>query len=287
MEAVMQERVQTHGRMREKIHVSNLTLVYGEQEILHRMNLTVHEGEFLVIMGPSGCGKSTLLRVLSGLTKPTEGEVRVDGTAVTAPSLQRAMVFQDYSLFPWLTARENIVVSLQQALKRRGQNVRIKELTALAEQYLALVQLGHAADKYPGQLSGGMKQRVAIARALAQQPDILLMDEPFGALDPMTRVHLQDLLCDIWAERRQTIVFVTHDVEEAIYLADRIAVFRPGPPGEIAAVLTMPFARPRNRKKLYLSAEYEQIRDHILTMMNTALISKLEEPQTVTASAFI
>ena len=290
MEAVVKERAQTPVPLREKrekIAISDLTLVYGRQDILCRINLTVYEGEFFVVMGPSGCGKSTLLRLLSGLTEPTAGTIRIDGGLVTAPSVKRAVVFQDYSLFPWLTARENIVVAIQQAAKQRRQKMRKKELAALSEQYLALVQLGHAADKYPGQLSGGMKQRVAIARALAQQPDMLLMDEPFGALDPLTRVHLQDLLCDIWEERRQTIVFVTHDVEEAIYLADRIAVFRPGPPGEIAAVLEIPFSRPRHRKQLYLSAEFDQLREQILTIMNTALISKLEEPEMVTDSAFI
>jgi nitrate ABC transporter ATP-binding subunit len=288
VEVVVHERVvEEKNAFREKIGVTDLTLVYGQQEILRRISLTVHEGEFLVIMGPSGCGKSTLLRVLSGLTKPTEGNLRIDGEPVTAPSVERAVVFQDYSLFPWLTARENIVVSLQQAAKNRSRRMKKRELAALAEQYLALVQLGHAAGKYPGQLSGGMKQRVAIARALAQQPEILLMDEPFGALDPMTRVHLQDLLCKIWEEQRQTIVFVTHDVEEAIFLADRIVVFTPGPPGEIAAVLEIPFPRPRNRKKLFLSSEFDQLRDRILSTMNAALISKLEEPETVTASAFI
>ncbi len=287
MEAIGPKRAPSKAPVREKIVVTDLTLVYGQQEILRRICLTVREGEFLVVMGPSGCGKSTLLRVLSGLTIPTKGQVHIDGEPVTGPSVERAVVFQDYSLFPWLTARENVTVSLQQAARHRTKKLKKKELAALAEQYLALVQLGHAADKYPGQLSGGMRQRVAIARALAQQPDILLMDEPFGALDPLTRVHLQDLLSDVWEERRQTIVFVTHDVEEAIYLADCIVVFRPGPPGEIAAVLEIPFSRPRNRKKLYLSSEFDQLRDQILTIMNAALISKLEEPETVTPSAFI
>jgi nitrate ABC transporter ATP-binding subunit len=279
-----EKRLSQERLSREKILASNLTFTYGQQDILRDISLAVREGEFLVVMGPSGCGKSTLLRLFSGLSRPHKGNLLIDGQPVTGPSIDRAIVFQDYSLFPWLTARENIVVSLKQVVRHARKK---RELAALAEEYLELVQLGHAADQYPGQLSGGMKQRVAIARALSQQPDILLMDEPFGALDPMTRVHLQDLLCRIWEERRQTIVFVTHDVEEAIYLADRIVLFTPGPPGEIAAVLDIPFPRPRNRKKLYLTSEFGKLRDQLLSMMNEALFSKLEEPPSVSGEESI
>lgn len=226
MEAIGPKRAPSKAPVREKIVVTDLTLVYGQQEILRRICLTVREGEFLVVMGPSGCGKSTLLRVLSGLTIPTKGQVHIDGEPVTGPSVERAVVFQDYSLFPWLTARENVTVSLQQAARHRTKKLKKKELAALAEQYLALVQLGHAADKYPGQLSGGMRQRVAIARALANDPSVILADEPTGALDTKTGAEIMELLQRLHGAGN-TIIVVTHDPEVAAH-AERIIHIRDG-----------------------------------------------------------
>ncbi|MDI3257693.1 MAG: ABC transporter ATP-binding protein [Kyrpidia sp.] len=256
-----------------KIKVEQVSFEYSGRQILRGMDLTIAPGEFVVLMGPSGCGKSTFLRLVSGLDIPHQGRIRIDEKTVTGPSPERAVVFQDYSLFPWLTARENIVIALRQRFPgRKG-----KELRELADHYLELVQLGRAGHLYPGQLSGGMRQRIAIARALAVGTDVLLMDEPFGALDPLTRVHLQDLLLRIVEDRDVTILFVTHDVDEALYLADRVVVFSPGPPSEIADVLELPFPRPRNRKQLAERMEYNVLRDRILTMMNRGLLSKLEE----------
>lgn len=226
MEAIGPKRAPSKAPVREKIVVTDLTLVYGQQEILRRICLTVREGEFLVVMGPSGCGKSTLLRVLSGLTIPTKGQVHIDGEPVTGPSVERAVVFQDYSLFPWLTARENVTVSLQQAARHRTKKLKKKELAALAEQYLALVQLGHAADKYPGQLSGGMRQRVAIARALTMNPAVLLADEPTGNLDTKSSEEIMELFVNINAEG-STVILVTHEPDIAAY-ARRIIRFADG-----------------------------------------------------------
>ena len=188
------------------------------------ISLDVREGEFLVLVGPSGSGKSTLLDLLAGLSKPTSGEVLIDGKAVRGPGLDRSVVFQQYALFPWRTAAANVEFGLEAKGLRRSERKR------LAAAYLELVGLGHFGDRYPHELSGGMKQRVAIARSLAYEPDILLMDEPFAALDAQTREQLQDELLRIWQATAKTIVFITHGIDEAVYLGQRVAVLtsRPG-----------------------------------------------------------
>jgi NitT/TauT family transport system ATP-binding protein len=208
-------------------------------EALREANLTVSRGEFVCLLGASGCGKSTLLRVAAGFEAPTTGEALMWGKPIAGPGPSRGMVFQDYGLFPWLTVRDNIGFG-PKACGRPAAEVR-----DIAERYIALVGLQAFADAYPHQLSGGMKQRVAIARVLANEAEVVLMDEPFGALDAMTRERLQDELLDLWSRTGLTILFVTHAIEEAIFLADRIVMMSPGP-GRIEAVHTVDLPRRRD-----------------------------------------
>jgi len=257
-----------------KIEAKSIYFDYDGLEILNNINLTVKEGEFVVFMGPSGSGKSTFLRLLTGLAQPKQGEILVNNQSVAKSLPDSSVVFQDYSLFPWLTAEENIILALKQKLKKSKTK---KELEQLAQGYLELVQLGHAIKKYPGEMSGGMRQRAAIARALSLGSDLMFMDEPFGALDPVTRINLQDLILQVNREQQRTIVFVTHDAEEAIFLADRIVMFTPGPPGKIAEIIDVPFPKTRNRKQLFESLEFIKFRDYVLSVMNRGVFEKLEE----------
>ena len=197
---------------------------------LDEVTLDVAAGEFLVVVGPSGCGKSTLLDLLAGLTAPTSGRLLVDGTPITGPGLDRGVVFQQYALLPWRTALRNIEFGLE------GKGLTRRQRTDTARRHLDLVGLSGFADRYPHELSGGMRQRVAIARALAFDPDVLLMDEPFAALDAQTRETLQDELLRIWKSTRKTVVFITHSIDEAVYLGQRVAVLT-SRPGSIKAVV--------------------------------------------------
>ncbi|WJV53001.1 ABC transporter ATP-binding protein [Pectobacteriaceae bacterium CE90] len=192
------------------------------RRVLHGIDLTLHDNEFVSIVGASGCGKSTLLSIAAGLEEFDSGDVLVDGQSITGPGIDRGVVFQSYTLLPWLTARQNI----EFALKAAG--IPASQCRDIAQQHLELVKLDNAGDRWPGELSGGMKQRVAIARALSYRPKILLMDEPFGALDAMTRHQMQQLLIEIWEKHRLTVMFVTHDIEEAVWLSDRIVVMGSG-----------------------------------------------------------
>jgi ABC-type nitrate/sulfonate/bicarbonate transport system ATPase subunit len=227
-----------------KLELRDIAMTYttrrgAQVTAIERLSLEVAERSFVSIVGPSGCGKSTLLRVAAGLMRPTSGEVLVDGRGVTAPSADRGMIFQSYTLFPWLTVRQNVEFGPRQ----RGINGARR--TAIARRYIDLVGLNGFDDAYPKELSGGMMQRVALARALANDPQVLLMDEPFGALDAQTRVVMQELLVDLWQRQPKTILFVTHDIEEALFLSDRIYVMS-ARPGAIKAELSVPFARPRS-----------------------------------------
>ena len=211
----------------------------GEVEALGRIDATIAQGELVCLIGASGCGKSTMLRIIAGFEEPSTGEVLVDGERITAPGSDRGMVFQDYALFPWMTVRQNIGFGpRQRRLPRR-------EVDEIANEFVKLVGLERSANRYPNQLSGGMKQRVAIARVLANNASILLMDEPFGALDALTREQLQGELLAIWARSRVTVVFVTHSVEEAALLGDRVLVMSAGP-GRIEADIAIRLARPRD-----------------------------------------
>jgi NitT/TauT family transport system ATP-binding protein/sulfonate transport system ATP-binding protein len=195
----------------------------GEVEALAPVDLTIHRGEFVCMIGASGCGKSTLLRIIAGFEEPTTGDVAIDGKAITGPGSDRGMVFQDYALFPWMTVRENISFGPRQRQLPR------EEIERTTDEFIRMVGLERFADRYPNQLSGGMKQRVAIARVLANNANILLMDEPFGALDALTREQLQHELLQIWMRTGVTTIFVTHSVEEAVLLADRVLVMSAGP----------------------------------------------------------
>lgn len=232
-----------------KIQATNLTVTYKQNNeiftALDNVNFTIEDGEFVCIVGHSGCGKSTLLRVLSGLMTPDSGDVTIDGKTVEGPGTDRTVVFQQYSLFPWLTAKKNIVFGLEQTFLGRHKT----DLEKIADEYLIKVGMKDAANKYPFQLSGGMRQRVAIARALAMDSEILLLDEPFGALDTKARSSLQELLAELWqsGEKQKTIVFVTHDIDEAILLADRILFMKPG---EIVGSVNVPFERPRRQHSM-------------------------------------
>jgi NitT/TauT family transport system ATP-binding protein len=215
----------------------------GTVRALRDVNFKVHRREFVTVIGPSGCGKSTLIRILAGLDHPTVGKVLLDEKEVTGPGADRGMVFQGYTLFPWLTVKKNVMFGPVE----KGEGAHRAQAEAM--QWLKMVALEKFADAYPHQLSGGMKQRVAIARALANQPRILLMDEPFGALDAQTRSQMQTYLQQIWMNVDITVVFITHDLDEAIYLADRIVVLA-AHPGRIAEVIEVPVPRPRTPRQL-------------------------------------
>jgi ABC-type nitrate/sulfonate/bicarbonate transport system ATPase subunit len=226
-----------------KLHIQNVSKTYHADghavAAVDEINLAIRNKEFATILGPSGCGKSTLLRIVAGLLKPTSGVVRLDGNVISGPGQDRGMVFQSYTLFPWLTVRENIQFGLELSGMPKTQQQQI------AQEFVEKVGLKDFERAYPKALSGGMKQRVAIARALANNPDVLLLDEPFGALDAQTRSLMQELLTRIWEELHQTILFVTHDVEEAIFLSDRVFVMT-ARPGRIKAEIEIPLERPRS-----------------------------------------
>lgn len=206
---------------------------------LEPTSLTVADNDFVTILGPSGCGKSTLLRMVAGLDTPTTGRILLDGKAITGPGADRGMVFQSYTLFPWLTVAENVAFGL------RERGISQKERSAIAREWLNKVGLTSFANHFPKQLSGGMQQRTAIARALANDPKILLLDEPFGALDNQTRALMQELLLGIWERERKTVIFVTHDIEEAIFLASRVVVMS-ARPGRIKADIPVDLPHPRH-----------------------------------------
>lgn len=214
----------------------------GRISALENVSFEVHRKEFVSVIGPSGCGKSTLIRILAGLDRPSSGEVRLDGERVEGPCKDRGMVFQGYTLFPWLCVRDNVTFGPRMA------GASTAEANEAAEKWLDVIGLRKFADHYPDQLSGGMKQRVAIARALANQPRILLMDEPFGALDAQTRAGMQSHLIKVWDSADLTILFITHDLDEAVYLSDRIVVLA-AHPGRVEEVIEVPVPRPRDRSQ--------------------------------------
>ncbi|MFC6338686.1 ATP-binding cassette domain-containing protein [Pseudomonas sp. CCM 7891] len=247
-----------------RIEISNLSIVLGEQqqafEAVKALDCQIEPGQFVCILGPSGCGKSTLLGALAGHLRPSQGSLRVDAKAVVGPSQQRGMVFQQHTLFPWRSVRENVAFGL----KMRG--VAKAERLAAADEILALVGLEGFAERWPNQLSGGMQQRVEIARVLVNRPSLLLMDEPFGALDALTRMKMQALLLDIWTRIRTTVVFVTHDIDEALFLADRILIMSPRP-GRIIEDFSLSFPRPR-RTELMTTAQFTHLKRHCLELLH-------------------
>ncbi|AFW93539.1 MULTISPECIES: ABC transporter ATP-binding protein [Nostocales] len=251
------------------LEVENLVKSYptqdkGEFTVLDNVNLTIGEDEYISVIGHSGCGKSTLLKIIGGFEKATSGSIRLDGKEIRKPGADRMMVFQNYSLLPWLTVRENIRLAVDEVLK----NANRAEKISIVNEHLAMVNLTAAADKYPDEISGGMKQRVGIARALAIRPKMLLMDEPFGALDALTRGKLQRQVLDIWEHHRQAVMMITHDVDEAIYMSDRIILMTNGPSAKIGEILTVPFEHPRDRVAMRNSTEYFELRNHALNFLD-------------------
>ncbi|MDB9534416.1 nitrate ABC transporter ATP-binding protein [Dolichospermum planctonicum CS-1226] len=251
------------------LEIENLVKSYptpdkGKFVVLNNINLTIGEDEYISVIGHSGCGKSTLLKIIGGFEKATSGSVRLQGKEIRKPGAERMMVFQNYSLLPWLTVRENIRLAVDEVLK----NANRAEKISIVNEHLAMVNLTAAADKYPDEISGGMKQRVGIARALAIRPKMLLMDEPFGALDALTRGKLQRQVLDIWEHHRQAVMMITHDVDEAIYMSDRIILMTNGPSANIGEILTVPFAHPRDRMAMRNSTEYFELRNHALNFLD-------------------
>jgi nitrate/nitrite transport system ATP-binding protein len=241
---------------------------------LRDVNLTVAKGEFVALIGHSGCGKSTLLNLIAGLTMPTQGHLLCANREIAGPGPERAVVFQNHSLLPWLTCFENVYLGVERvfgaANRTTGAASESKvQLKARTDAVLAMVGLTSASQKRPGEISGGMKQRVGIARALAMEPKVLLMDEPFGALDALTRAKLQDELLDIVARTHSTVVMVTHDVDEAVLLSDRIVMMTNGPAATIGEVLSVELPRPRNRVELADSAQYLHYRKEVIDFLYT------------------
>jgi nitrate/nitrite transport system ATP-binding protein len=246
----------------------------GNFPALRDIHLTVAKGEFVALIGHSGCGKSTLLNLIAGLTMPTQGHLLCANREIAGPGPERAVVFQNHSLLPWLTCFENVYLGVERvfgaASKSTGAASENKaQLMARTDAALALVGLSAAAQKRPGEISGGMKQRVGIARALAMEPKVLLMDEPFGALDALTRAKLQDELLDIVARTQSTVVMVTHDVDEAVLLSDKIVMLTNGPAATIGEVLQVALPRPRLRVALAESADYQRYRKAVIDFLYT------------------
>jgi nitrate/nitrite transport system ATP-binding protein len=233
-------------------------------EALREVSLTVRQGEFVSLIGHSGCGKSTLLNLVAGLLKPSEGVLLLGNREIAGPGPDRGVVFQNHSLLPWLTCAGNVHLAVERVFG--GEEDRF-QLAARTTRALSLVGLAHAADKHPEEISGGMKQRVGIARALAMKPKVLLMDEPFGALDALTRAHLQDELMGIVATTGSTVVMVTHDVDEAVLLSDRIVMMTNGPAATIGAILEVDLPRPRNRLALAAHPRYIECRRSVLEFL--------------------
>ncbi len=252
------------------IEVQNVEMVFstrkGQFHALRQIDLTVAKGEFITLIGHSGCGKSTLLNLIAGLTLPTSGVLLCDNREIAAPGPERAVVFQNHSLLPWLTCFENVHLGVERVF---GATETKAQLKARTEAALDLVGMTHALQKRPHEVSGGMKQRVGIARALAMEPKVLLMDEPFGALDALTRAHLQDELLKIVARTQSTVVMVTHDVDEAVLLSDRVVMLSNGPAATIGEILRVDLPRPRNRVELAENADYVHCRKEILDFLYT------------------
>ncbi len=242
-----------------KISFQNVTRRFGDDQnafiALDRLNLDIADGEFVTVVGPSGCGKSTAMNIAAGLMTASEGQVLVDGRPVSGPSPERGVIFQQYALFPWLTVRQNVEFGL------RIKRISAAERRRIADHFIDLVGLKDFADALPKTLSGGMKQRCAIARAYAVNPIILLMDEPFGALDALTRVQMQDQLLDTWSRERRTVIFITHDVDEAVYLANRVIVMA-ARPGRLHKIIPVDLPYPRT-EEIRLSPAFAEIRNQV------------------------
>ena len=254
--------------MKALLELSNVGMKFdtpkGTFEALKDVNLKIDSGEFVSLIGHSGCGKSTVLNIVAGLLQATDGGVILDKHEVTEPGPERAVVFQNHSLLPWLTAFENVELAVKQVFKKTKSRAEIRDWV---EHNLELVHMAHAMHKKPDEISGGMKQRVGIARALAMQPQVLLMDEPFGALDALTRAHLQDSLMEIHAQLGTTVIMITHDVDEAVLLSDRIVMMTNGPSATIGEILDVNVPRPRDRLALADDPTFVRCRQQVLQFL--------------------
>lgn len=236
----------------------------GPFKALDKVNLKIKQGEFISLIGHSGCGKSTVLNIVAGLYQATRGGVILKGKEVNEPGPERAVVFQNHSLLPWLTAYQNVELAVKRVFKGKKSKTEMKEWI---EHNLKLVHMEHAMHKRPDEISGGMKQRVGIARALAMEPEVLLMDEPFGALDALTRAHLQDSLMEIQNELNNTVIMITHDVDEAVLLSDRIVMMTNGPAATVGEILDVELERPRARLELADDTQYNHYRAEVLRFL--------------------
>lgn len=261
------------------IEVRHLTKHYGTGDnVFENVNFDIHKNEFVCLIGHSGCGKSTILNALAGLEAPSRGQMMMEGKAITAPSLERGVVFQSHALLPWLSVKSNIAF----AIKAKTPNISTKALDDQINHYLSMVGLADVKHKKPSELSGGMKQRVGIARAFATKPKMLLMDEPFGALDALTRGVIQDELVNIVDETHQTVFMITHDIDEAILLADRIFLMSNGPRAFLAEIVENTISRPRHRDNIHHHSHYYKIRNHLLDFLvhrSKTLQEKTDRPE--------
>ncbi|MFQ4141059.1 nitrate ABC transporter ATP-binding protein [Chlorogloeopsis sp. ULAP02] len=249
------------------LQIQDVSKVYptknGPFTVLDGVNLNVGEGEFICVIGHSGCGKSTLLNMVSGFNSPTSGQVLLEGKPITKPGPDRMVVFQNYALLPWRTAFENIYLAVNAVHPSKPE----AEKSAIVREHLAMVGLGDAMEKKPTQMSGGMRQRVSIARALAIRPKVLILDEPFGALDAITKEELQEELLKIWNENRCTVLMITHDIDEALFLADKLVMMTNGPHAKIGEVMEIPFPRPRDRARIMEDPQYYKLRNYALDFL--------------------
>lgn len=245
----------------------NVTKIYptssGPNVVIQNINLTVQQGEFICIIGHSGCGKSTLLNTLSGFASPTEGSVTMGGVTITKPGPDRMVVFQNYSLMPWLTAYDNVYLALDSVFPKKSKS----EKDRIVQENLTMVGLGDAMQKKPPQLSGGMRQRVAIARAFCLKPEVMILDEPFGALDAITKEEMQEEVSQIAMDHNSTVLMVTHDIDECLFLADRLVMMTEGPAAGIGEILEIPFERPRDREQILEDPRYYELRNRALEFL--------------------
>lgn len=246
------------------LEIFNLSKAYGPTTVVREFNLNIAPGEFVTLIGHSGCGKSTVLSMVAGLTDATDGAMVLSGRETNTAGPDRGVVFQSPCLLPWMSAFDNVMLGVNQVYFTASK----AERRELAEYYLTVVGLGNAMKKYPAELSQGMRQRVGIARAFALQPKMLLLDEPFGMLDSLTKMELQEVLLDLWRRNRLTTLMVTHDVDEAIFLSDRVVMMTDGPEAEVGDILEIPFARPRVRAEILADNRYLEVRNHLLTFLN-------------------
>ena len=269
------------------LNISQIDMVFptdtGGFTALKNVDLQIDKGEFISLIGHSGCGKSTVLNIVAGIYQATTGGILLNNKEVNEPGPERAVVFQNHSLLPWLTCYQNVELAVKQVFHKRMSSAEMKDWI---EYNLKLVHMDHAMHKRPDEISGGMKQRIGIARALAMQPEVLLMDEPFGALDALTRAHMQDSLMEIQNELNNTVIMITHDVDEAVLLSDRIVMMTNGPEATIGEILDVNLARPRSRLSLAKDIEYNRLRSEVLTFLYekqrkvTAITSPSKQPIT-------